>query len=50
MNFSRRVGACAAVLIAAFVLAVAAVPAEAQTYQGAVRGSVKDSQGIIPGV
>ena len=39
---------CAAVLGTS--LLALAVPAGAQSYQGGVRGSVKDSQGVIPGV
>jgi hypothetical protein len=37
-----------AVLVVVFVLACAAA-ARAQTYQGALRGTIKDAQGVIPG-
>src|SRR5689334_19801102 len=37
-------------LIVVFVLTLAAMAGlDAQTYQGALRGAVKDSQGVIPG-
>ncbi len=37
-------------LLATVLLAVFAVSVTAQTYQGAVRGLVRDAQGVIPGV
>ena len=49
MRFWRRMRAGVGALTAAVILSVATPSALAQTYQGAVRGSVKDNQGVIPG-
>ena len=46
MNTSR---VSVATLIAGVVLVFVAVAADAQTYLGALRGAVRDSQGVIPG-
>jgi hypothetical protein len=37
-------------LLAVLLLPTLSVPASAQSYQGGMRGSVKDAQGVIPGV
>ena len=49
MRFWRRVRVGVGALTAVCVLGAIAPAAFAQTYQGAVRGSVKDNQGVIPG-
>src|SRR5262245_5452641 len=55
MRIWRRARAHAAALTASWLLAVGLLaitvtPATAQTYQGAIRGLVKDTEGVVPGV
>ena len=50
MSTSRSARAGVTALLATLLFAIVAVPAFAQTYQGAIRGLVKDAQGVIPGV
>src|SRR5262245_47934898 len=50
MRMWRRVRAGACALAVTCTLSAIATPAIAQTYQGGVRGAVKDSTGVIPGV
>lgn len=50
MRMWRRVRAGACALTVTVALLAIASPAIAQTYQGGVRGAVKDSTGVIPGV
>ena len=42
--------ACARWVVAVVALTVAGVVASAQTYQGGIRGAVKDAVGVVPGV
>src|SRR5215203_4367846 len=50
MSTSRSARAGVTALLATLLLAINAAPASAQTYQGAIRGLVRDAQGVIPGV
>jgi len=49
MSTCRSARAGVTAFIATLLLAIVAAPLHAQTYQGVIRGLVRDAQGVIPG-
>src|SRR5262249_1141061 len=47
---SENVMKCARLFVVALAVSLAAATAAAQSFQGGLRGTVKDAQGVIPGV